>query len=62
MIMNSSKVFDIIRHDLTIAKLRGPWFLQDDLQYIRSYLTNTQQIVQVNSNFHYWESIIEGQY
>ena len=35
-------------------------FSQDALQYMRSYLTNRQQRVRVNSNFSTWENIIAG--
>ena len=45
------KAFDTIHHDLMIAKLGAYGFSQDALQYMRSYLTNRQQIVRVNSNF-----------
>ena len=35
-------------------------FSQDALQYTRSYLTNRQQRVGVNSNFKTWENIVAG--
>ena len=60
MFMDLSKAFDTIHHDLMIAKLGAYGFSQDALQYTRSYLTNTQQRVRVNSNFSTWEDIIAG--
>ena len=36
------------------------FFSQDALQYMRSYLTNRQQRVRVNSNFNTSENIIAG--
>ena len=60
MFMDLSKVFDTIHHDLLIAKLGAYGFSQDNLQYMRSYLTNRQQSVRVNSNFSTWENIIAG--
>ena len=51
MFMELSKAFDIIHHDLIIAKLGAYGFSQDALQYIRSYLTDRQQRVGVNNNF-----------
>ena len=60
MFMDLSKAFDTIHHDLMIAKLGAYGFSQDALQYMRSYLTNRQQRVRVNSNFSTWENIIAG--
>ena len=60
MFMVLSKAFDTIPHDLMIVKLGTYGFPQDALQYIRSYLTNRQQRVQVNSNLSTWENIIAG--
>ena len=50
--------FDTIHHNLMTTKLGAHGFSQDALQYMRSYLTNTQQRVRVNSNFSSSESII----
>ena len=60
MFMNLSKTFDTIHHDLMISKLGAYGFSQDALQYMRSYLTYTEQRVRVNSNFSTWETIIAG--
>ena len=49
--MDLSKAFDTIYHDLMIAKLLVQGVSQDALQYVRSYLSNKQQIVRVNRNF-----------
>ena len=51
MFMELSKAFDIIHHDLMIAKLGAYGFSQDALQYMRSYLTDRQQRVGVNNKF-----------
>ena len=50
MFMDLSKAFDTIHHDLMIAKLGAYGFSQDALQYMRSYLTNKQQIVRFYHN------------
>ena len=60
MFMDLSKPFDTIHHDLMIDKLGAYGFSQDALQYMRSYLTNRQQRVWVNSNFSTWENVIAG--
>ena len=49
--MDLSKTFDTIHHELIIEKLGAYGFSQDTLQYMRSFLTNRQQRVRVNSNF-----------
>ena len=43
--MDLSKTFDIIHHDLLIAKLGAYGLSRDALQYMRSYLSNRQQRV-----------------
>ena len=43
-----------------ITKLGVYGFSQDALQCMRSYLTNRQQRVRVNSDFSTWENIIAG--
>ena len=49
--MDLSKTFGTIHHELIIKKLGAYGFSQDTLQYMRSFLTNRQQRVRVNSNF-----------
>ena len=58
MFMDLSQAFEIIHHDSMIGKLGAYDFSQIALQYMRSYLTNRQQRVRVNSNFSVWENII----
>ena len=47
-------------HDLLIAKLEAYGFQEDALVFMKSYFTNRQQRVRVNSNFSMWEKIISG--
>ena len=58
--MNLSKVFDTINHGLLIAKLGAYGFQEDALVFMKSYFTNRQQRVRVNSNFSMWKEIISG--
>ena len=60
MFIDLSKDFDTIHHDLMIAKVGESSFSQDALQYMRSYLTNREQRVRVNSNFSSWDNNIAG--
>ena len=58
--MDLSKAFDTMNHDLLIAKLGAYGFQEDALVFMKSYFTNRQQRVRVNSNFSMWEKIISG--
>ena len=60
MFVDLSTAIDTIHHDLMIAMLGASGFSKDALQYMRSYLTNRQQRVRVNSNFNTSENIIAG--
>ena len=60
MFMYLSKAFDTIDHDLLIAKLGACGFQEDALVFMKSYFTNRQERVRVNSNFSMWEEIISG--
>ena len=58
MLMDLSKAFDTIHHDLMTAKLRECGFFSHDvLHYMRNHLTNRKQRFGVNSNFSTSESI-----
>ena len=57
--MDLSNAFDTMDHDLLIAKL-GAYGFQESLVFMKSYFTNRQQCVRVNSNFIMWEERISG--
>ena len=46
-----------MNHELIIAKLETYGFSRDAFQFMRSYLTNRQQRIQINSNFSTWKDI-----
>ena len=58
--MDLSKAFDTMNHNLLIAKLTAYGFQEDALVFIKSYFTNTQQRVRVNSNFSMWKEKVSG--
>ena len=58
--MDLSKAFDTMNHDLLIAKLGAYGFQEDALIFMKSYFTNRQPRVRVNSNFSMWEKMISG--
>ena len=60
VLMDLSKAFDCIRHDLLIAKLHAYGFSQEALALINDYLTNRQQRVKVNGSFSSWKELPRG--
>ena len=60
VLMDLSKAFDCIRHDLLIAKLHAYGFSREALTLINNYLTNRQQRVKVNGSFSSWKSVVRG--
>ena len=60
VLMDLSKAFDCIRHDLLIAKWDAYGFSREALTLINSYLTNRQQRVKVNGSFSSWKSVARG--
>ena len=58
--MYLTKAFNTINHDFLIARLGGYGFQESALVFMKSYFTNRQQRVRVNSNFSMWEKIISG--
>ena len=60
VLMDLSKAFECIRHDLLIAKLHAYGFSREALTLINDYLTNRQQRVKVNGPFSSWKSVTRG--
>ena len=60
VMMDLSKAFDCLRHDLLIAKLHAYGFSHDALSLIYSYLHNRQQRVKVNGSFSSWKRLTLG--
>ena len=60
VLMDPSKAFDTLNHDLLIAKLHAYGFLEESLQLIKSYLTNRWQRRKVNVSFSKWSELLLG--
>ena len=60
LLMDLSKAFDCLDHDLLIAKLRAYSFSRKALALIYSYLNERQQSVKVNGTFSEWKESTKG--
>ena len=60
LFMDLSKVFDTIKHDLLIAKLKAYGFSKEALKLMKNYLKNQKQKVQINNKFSSERDVIAG--
>ena len=60
VMMDLSKAFDCISHDLLIAKLYAYGFDKNSIRLIYSYLKGRHQRVKINSEYSSWKEIIDG--
>ena len=60
IIMDLSKAFDTINHDLLIAKLSAYGFEKSALKLIQSYLSNRYQRTKINTSFSSWTELLLG--
>ena len=60
VLMDLSKAFDCIPHDLLIAKLSAYGFHEDALVYIYSYLKRRQQSVRINNTYSTFQLVLSG--
>ena len=60
VIMDLSKAFDCLPHELLIAKLNAYGMSKKSLKLIYSYLINRKQRVEINGIFSEWQYILTG--
>ena len=60
MLMDLSKAFDTINHNLLIAKLHAYGFSKSALRLIHSYLSNRHQRTKINTSFSSWTELLLG--
>jgi hypothetical protein len=60
ILMDLSKAFDTIKHELLIAKLHAYGFNRDALEIIKDYLKDRWQRTKINTSFSTWAEILCG--
>ena len=60
ILMDLSKAFDTINHELLIAKLHAYGFEDSALHIVQSYLSDRWQRTKVNTSFSSWEELLCG--
>ena len=60
VLMDLSKAYDCLPHDLLIAKLAAYGFGPNSLALISNYLSQRKQRVKVGSTFSEWQEIVSG--
>ena len=60
ILMDLSKAFDTINHELLIAKLEAYGFEENALEIVHSYLSDRWQRTKINSSFSTWRELLCG--
>ena len=60
VLMDLSKAFDCINHELLLAKLNAYGFSIEAVKLIKSYLSNRKQRVKINTSFSSWSDLLTG--
>ena len=60
ILMDLSKAFDTLDHDLLLAKLNAYGFSRDALSLVYNYLSNRKQRTKINFQFSDWVDLICG--
>jgi hypothetical protein len=60
ILMDLSKAFDAMPHDLLLAKLNAYGWTDDAIKFMSSYLSNRRQRVKINDVYSSWLSTIKG--
>ena len=59
ILMNLSKVFDTLNHELLIAKLHAYEFDESSIKLLYSYLSNRWYRTEINNKFSSWAELLK---
>ena len=60
ILMNLSKAYDFLPHDLLLAKLQAYGFSKESIRLFLSYPTNRTQRIKIGSRCSHWTNILKG--
>ena len=60
ILMDLSKAYGFLPHDLLLAKLQTYGFSKESIRLFLSYLTNSTERIKLSSRFSYWTNILKG--
>ena len=60
VLMDLSKAFDCMNHELLLAKLYAYGFSKDAVNMIKSYLSDRRQRIKINTEFSSWSELLTG--
>ena len=60
VLMDLSKVFDTLNHELLIAKLHAYGFGKEFLMLLLNYLSNRWQRIKIKTSFSSWTELLQG--
>ena len=60
IIMDLSKAFDSLNHELVLAKLKAYGLDSNSVTFMKSYLTNRLQRCKINNSFSEWGKVLNG--
>ena len=60
ILMDLSKAFDTLNHNVLLAKLNAYGFSFNAIKFVQSYLSERFERVNINNNFSEWRKILLG--
>jgi hypothetical protein len=60
ILMDLSKAFDCLPHDLLMLKLKAYGLSENSLKPLNSYLENRRQRIKIGNNYSEWDTLIKG--
>ena len=60
ILIDLSKAYDCLPHDLLLAKLQAYGFSKESIRLFLSYLRNRTQRIKIGSRFSHWAKILKG--